>query len=232
MEFDKAVVFDARMLALTHLPKLDACRTSIKLYRRRTTRYLNLHRLLPLVVISSDTIATDPRDKIYAIIGLAKELYNNKLGDLDSSVLLIDYAATVEDVYSSFVKAVVRATKRLDILGICCANQGHYVQRTWTPDSTSKIGTSILTSDIIRSLQWELENWTYNVSPDVECVARFATDLSTLTVLGLIWDEVISVSSNELREPWDRNIFRQHCHSILHFSEEIGKQRYIPQTQT
>lgn len=65
VEPDKAVVFHARTLALSHLPKLGACRTLYKFCRPKTQQDLNLYRLLPLVIISRDTIATDPRDKIY-----------------------------------------------------------------------------------------------------------------------------------------------------------------------
>jgi len=219
-------VIEPRTLSKRHIQKLAMCRVKYRIFPGNP-QFLNLYCLLPLVIDLRDKIATDPRDKIYSIIGLAKELYGNQLRDLDSSVLLVDYTATVENVYSSFVQAVVRATKRLDILGLCYLGQGHYVQRTWTPDWTGHINESILMCDIAGSVIWESEDWTFNVSPGFECAASFATDLSSLTVSGLLWDEVRYVSSNELHEPWDRNTFRQHCNSILNLSEEIRKRTKI-----
>ncbi|KAE9371851.1 hypothetical protein N431DRAFT_426433 [Stipitochalara longipes BDJ] len=74
--------------------------------------------------------STDPRDRIYSLLGLAEELFGGQPVDLAVDVLIVDYEASVEDVYSSLVKAVVMATKRLDILGACVPARIGYVQRT------------------------------------------------------------------------------------------------------
>ena len=37
----------------------------------------------------------------------------------DFSMLIIDYGASIEDVYSSFVKYLVKATASLNVLSLC-----------------------------------------------------------------------------------------------------------------
>jgi hypothetical protein len=92
-------------------------------------KVLNLYRLLLLVAYSRDLLATDPRDKIYSVIGLSKAMYDGQLGEFDSDKLLVDYSASVEDIYSSFAVAVVSATNRIDILGFCNQDERFYVRR-------------------------------------------------------------------------------------------------------
>lgn len=58
-------------------------------FRHDLQCYLNSYRLLPLVADSKNSIATGPRDKIYAIVGLAKELYDGQLGDFGPNTLLL-----------------------------------------------------------------------------------------------------------------------------------------------
>ncbi|KAH6716164.1 hypothetical protein BKA61DRAFT_602641 [Leptodontidium sp. MPI-SDFR-AT-0119] len=40
-----------------------------------------------------------------------------------------------------------------------------------------------------------MQSLTYDVAPDTECVARFAPDLSTLSVSGIVWDGIMEASS-------------------------------------
>jgi hypothetical protein len=89
-----------------------------------------------MILMSRNILATDPKDRIYAFVGLAKELFDGGPADFLSTALIINYSATVEDVYSSFVRGIVKATNRLDILGACYREQKGFVRRTWTPDWT------------------------------------------------------------------------------------------------
>ncbi|KAH7317593.1 heterokaryon incompatibility protein-domain-containing protein [Rhexocercosporidium sp. MPI-PUGE-AT-0058] len=150
------------------------------------------NQLLSLVIQSSTAYATDPRDKIYACIGLAEEIFQGPPLDLDFDSLIFDYAAPVEDVYSSFVRAVVSATNRLDLLGLC-TGKSSLVTRTWTPDWTTPF-TGILCLDLATILT-NLQLLTYDVTPGIDCVARFGPDLSTLTVGGFVWEVVMEVTS-------------------------------------
>jgi hypothetical protein len=207
---------------------LNLSRLSYKVARSwKQLNFLNLYRLLPLVADSKNSIATDPRDRIYAIVGLAKELYNGELGDFDPNILLFDYAASVEDVYSSFVKSVVTATKRIDILGFGHQERKTNVRRTWTPDWSCGYNECILTEDISDSTLWKSENWTFNVSRGSDCKAKISANLSTLTVSGILWDEIIVVSSNKFGDAEHRNFFRYDCQSILNLSRLIGRRTNV-----
>lgn len=73
-----------------------------------------------------DNEATNPRDKVYALLGLLTTpdaLTNlqdpSKLG-YDPKSLIVDYGSKVEDVYKSTVKAIVMATRKPNVL---CAAQ-------------------------------------------------------------------------------------------------------------
>jgi len=162
-----------------------------------------LYQLLPLVVTSSYASATDPRDKIYAFLGLSEEMYDKPL-NINFSKLIIDYNSSVVDVYTSFVQAVVTRTKRLDILGCCMSKHGtNSGGKSWVPDWTindwSDVGHGFLYNDFYA---WNIrpdENtsagggFTYDVTQGTECVAAFSDDRRVLTVSGFVWDKVIAV---------------------------------------
>lgn len=84
-----------------------------------------------------DRIASDPRDKIYSLLGL---LSDNAISQNISSAtnsqtlkhLLIDYQALVENIYASLVQVVVTETGSLNI--ICACQHYHKFKRTWIPD--------------------------------------------------------------------------------------------------
>jgi hypothetical protein len=82
--------------------------------------------------------ATDPRDKVCAALGLV-EKSNSKpnFPIYDPSSLIVDYAASVQDVYYNLVQSLLIAHNHFEIL--CCSiNRSQHVQRTWTPDWTIK----------------------------------------------------------------------------------------------
>jgi hypothetical protein len=69
--------------------------------------------------------ATDPRDKIYAHLGLVKEL------DLE-----IDYSLPVADVYTGFAKSVILSFRSLDILRGKRSTESEHDLPSWVPDWT------------------------------------------------------------------------------------------------
>jgi hypothetical protein len=83
------------------------------------------------------TTATDPRDKVYAILGLVNSLCEHT-GHLsyDSRKLIIDYKTSVEEVYESVVKTVVLQTGCLEILWSCGPTTS-LIRKSWVPDWTT-----------------------------------------------------------------------------------------------
>ncbi|KAL2065722.1 hypothetical protein VTL71DRAFT_3392 [Oculimacula yallundae] len=149
--------------------------------------------LISLVLASRTSQSTDPRDRIYASIGLAEDLSQDLTTEFNYDHIIFNYAATTEDVYSSFVKAVVSTTKRLDILGLCNAEWSTIVSRTWTPDWTIS-GSGMLRPDMThRDIPGHMVRC--DVSPGTECIATFAPDLSTLTVRGFVWSGIKTLAT-------------------------------------
>jgi hypothetical protein len=80
-----------------------------------------------------EALSTDPRDKLYAALGLC-EAHARQAGDrAERRLLLVDYESSIQDVYSNLVRFIVLSTKRLSV-SFHCLERSEYVQRSWTPD--------------------------------------------------------------------------------------------------
>jgi hypothetical protein len=145
--------------------------------------------LLWLAVLRAQ-FATDPRDKIYAALGLAQVYGQSDLSRVDNfSALIVDYTASIQNVYSSLVKSLVGSTKRLNIL-LACSHRSSYIEQSWTPD-WSLPG---LVSFGFMGLWYGSTNTSkkdgFYSSGTEDAFAIFADDLSTMTVRGLRCDKV------------------------------------------
>jgi hypothetical protein len=56
----------------------------------------------PTVAYFSDNNATDPRDRIYSLLGLSVNAKN---------IVRPNYNAIIEDIYSEFIKSLLRSIK-------------------------------------------------------------------------------------------------------------------------
>ncbi|KAE9374704.1 HET-domain-containing protein [Stipitochalara longipes BDJ] len=182
--------FDGSMISVIHLltsqPHFAAVATN-----RHTT---NLLFWLTKLRVAE---ATDPRDKIYAILGLAESCGRNggsKTYDVDS--LIVDYAQPIQDVYSSLVKSLVIATKRVDVLIACCQTSRH-VNRSWTPDWSIPGIPFGFCSRACGSESKTLKKEMFSCSGMRDAAVTFASDLSTMTVRGLVWDTVATFTPND-----------------------------------
>ncbi|KAF4632433.1 hypothetical protein G7Y89_g5689 [Cudoniella acicularis] len=142
--------------------------------------YKTGQRIMALVLSSGSSEATNPRDRIYAHLGMATEFsienyakpfrspyvtperpemimiqsdvdlrlldrpallrtLRNYVCDFDHQKLLIDYNASVEDVYSSFVRYIISTTRSLNILSLT-GGRTKNIKRTWTLDITLSEG--------------------------------------------------------------------------------------------
>ncbi|CZR57862.1 uncharacterized protein PAC_07751 [Phialocephala subalpina] len=63
------------------------------------------------------TLAGDPRDKVYAFLGIAKEFQGNSRS-LNQQLLVPDYTKSVTDVYTDTMKFLVRSSGNLLFLGL------------------------------------------------------------------------------------------------------------------
>ncbi|KAI0546654.1 heterokaryon incompatibility protein-domain-containing protein [Xylaria curta] len=113
-------------------------------HQRRISREMSMgrqSRLLDVLARFRYTAATDPRDKIYGLLGLAS----------DSHGVIPDYEKSVKDVYIDFFQTHVNETCQLDLL---CqnpwGNRTHSSSNTgfdlpsWCPDFFSPESTTLL----------------------------------------------------------------------------------------
>jgi hypothetical protein len=71
--------------------------------------------------------ATDPKDKLYAILGLVPKL------DLQ-----VDYSLPINEVYAGFAKSVIQSTHNLEILRAKRWTESSHDLPSWVPDWTEK----------------------------------------------------------------------------------------------
>lgn len=147
---------------------------------------------------------TDPRDKVYALLGLLEKVGPKRedftSGGYTKSLLLVDYHASVAEVYKSIVRATVDATKKLNVL---CASQS---------GMTTEV-TDVTTEDVMPS--W-VPNWSeewieqdpiwvpwpnktsesiFKASGDLVAVVKFGDNSGIIQVKEVIVDTI--------REIWD-----------------------------
>lgn len=94
----------------------------------------------PLVAIRHrvrDLSCQDPRDKLYAFLGL--------LGDQDKSLEIVpDYSRPVEDVYTDIVRRKATAHRSLDLLCSCELSSRLLEVPSWCPDWSAPLKTVVL----------------------------------------------------------------------------------------
>lgn len=147
------------------MPKLGAAR-----YSTRTP-------LLNLLIEHRDKISSDPRDKLFGLIGMSNLNTSSKDGTV------IDYSRSVSEVYKKLVQVVVEETNELDI--ICCSsnvssNQGWVEEAgpvtvslpSWAPNWSQNDKVGLIGHD------------EYSAAGGKFAEARFSEDLSVLNVRG------------------------------------------------
>lgn len=103
----------------------------------RISSIMSLHnrpsRLLSLLVLSRRFLATDLRDKVFAILGLADEI------GYDKTILKPDYSMSATDVFSRCAFAIMSAEKSLDVLSISTivsTSRLNLILPSWVPNWT------------------------------------------------------------------------------------------------
>lgn len=109
--------------------KIDGYLNGIRMAQcRRTQESQPRHRLLELLNLHRDCAATDPRDHVYALLGLS--------GDAHDIGLMPNYNLSVQDIYKDLAVKHIRTTKSLDI--ICsCRKERNFELPSWVPDWSS-----------------------------------------------------------------------------------------------
>ena len=111
----------------------------------RSIWYYHAGGLLDLLMVGSKSKSTDPRDKVYSLLGLGRVLIEGsiqtqqRLASSESEkteTMLIDYSKSVSEVYQYLAKYLINRDRNLDVL---CILYGHRNAQSddlpsWTPD--------------------------------------------------------------------------------------------------
>lgn len=90
---------------------------SVSVKSTPSAKPLSLQRLL---LLGKNTEASDPKDKVYAFLGISSDFSTVPLprckGNTSGNLIIPDYLTPVREVYINTVKAIVQMSQSLDIL--------------------------------------------------------------------------------------------------------------------
>jgi hypothetical protein len=163
--------------------------TTFDLYRSLTTieKHINpetpANSLTELLIALRYRNATEPKDKIFAVLGLLG-VGKDEVGTKP------DYQSTTEQVYTGTTKAILKLSGNLNILGVCSTHdlKNHKITLpSWVPDW--------IPQDIIPppfSSPSSMYGKIYNASKDTTCSPRFEDD--HLILSGHIFETIDTIA--------------------------------------
>ncbi|KAH7090442.1 heterokaryon incompatibility protein-domain-containing protein [Paraphoma chrysanthemicola] len=176
---------------------------------------------LTLLWTFRDRLASDPRDKVYSLLGLLRSKLEDDQGRPSSVVacdrglafeeLIVDYKATVEDVYASVVKSAIIGMDSLNVL-CACQRPGRF-ERSWVPDWTEPWSRfSLLTNSIgLVPDGWRKNSFTSSAGQ--KPVVEFSRDMQSITVEGVLsskvsvlGDQPANCANSRWIEDWFTNV--------------------------
>ncbi|KIN00196.1 hypothetical protein OIDMADRAFT_145702 [Oidiodendron maius Zn] len=164
---------------LQFLTSLQSCRASFTEGGRK--------QLFDLALEHRNCGASDPRDKIFALCGLASD---DGPEGLDVN---IGYSTTAQEVYKAFATAILKTSYCMDLLSVPRLPVGQRLPGlpSWVPD-WSAASASI-------SLRHRFAQYGYlfepNASKDTEATFALSNDGARLQLEGFVVDEIIEVAS-------------------------------------
>jgi hypothetical protein len=181
-----------------------------------TSEFLKLADLLPTL---RGFAATNPRDKLYALIPTS----------LDGADLLdVDYALSVEEVYTNATFSFMQKHRNLDILAHCTQREAEskLTLPSWVPDWTSnRAPVQFFKRGLTRHGDLEHIGKLYNASLHSLAITRVDASFKRLFCTGFEYDVVdfVSPSTNEVYQTEKITIiWKEWLKSTLHsFAEEV-----------
>ncbi|KAH6712358.1 heterokaryon incompatibility protein-domain-containing protein [Leptodontidium sp. MPI-SDFR-AT-0119] len=121
----------------------------------------------------------DPRDKIYAVLGILRDAHSEalKADAIDAPKVEVGYGKDVREVYRSMSRELVLKANNLDVLGICPKSKLDLP--SWVSDwsATDRIGSPLMQDSLERTR-------TTHATKHTKANARFSSDTSRLIIHG------------------------------------------------
>jgi hypothetical protein len=128
--------------------------------------------------------STNPRDKVFALLGIAGSK------DISSLGCKVDYSISVVEVYTNLAKSYIQRDGNLDILSYVQYGPGIPDLPSWVPDWTSQgempINFRVPNLSDIRS--------NHYARSDNGCAISISMDGKTLNGKGIVFDEIARIS--------------------------------------
>jgi hypothetical protein len=157
----------------------------LEIERTRFQKYSASNSIESLVIRWRNSWATDPRDKIFALLGLA--------ADVEDGDIVPDYHKTVDQVYCDFARFVITTRQKLDIIseGFGQSHSNYRSLPSWVPDWTLKSPEPL--NRFLIQTDNESSKIVYRASKGSSMSATFSDDLRALFVKGFILDKIKTV---------------------------------------
>ncbi|KAL6898484.1 heterokaryon incompatibility domain-containing protein [Trichoderma evansii] len=161
-----------------------------------------------------DRDATDPRDKVFAILGLVGKDYIDTLPN-------IDYSKSIEEVYREVTSLIITKEKSLDILLAASGPDNGETLPSWVPDWRKKankhrpalfINASFMRMQCYHSGSTDavyFHGHGYPASGDMGPQVIFHNDINMLQVRAVMFDSISEVSANFGNDLSAANIIEQ-----------------------
>ena len=138
--------------------------------------------------------ATDPRDKIYAILGMASDI---DLGDIN-----IDYMLPVQQLYQNVDRFLITKHKNLDILGAFKQQKSPFqsLLPSWVPDwsfSTIHVDEQSFSRKLVNRDSKGSVSKAYFASGNTAVSANCISDMESL-VLKVLFSMPLTISLHQL----------------------------------
>lgn len=144
----------------------------------------NMFTLEDLLCLERSALATDDRDKVFSLLGLASDIYLQ-----GQDTIAPDYNTTAASVYIQVASWLARRNKSLRFLGLAGAllSQGRYLLPSWVPDWS--IASDIAPIDSHDML------FPYSASGGEKGEAHITNFGRSLVLKGILFDYVLDIST-------------------------------------
>jgi hypothetical protein len=197
--------------------------------------YYHTGGLLELLMAGRVYDATDARDKVYAILGMAEVPLNPRglrprlvLARDDKKgrpVMRVDYSASVSEVYQHIAKYLINRDENLDILCILPTHRDATSDdlHSWTPDWRVPLPSKPLYDN------WDYISYKWGASGFTRIESQDQANLNRLTVTGFKIariQQLLPLFPNKMPHPPEIPIG-----SAIHFEEGKHIRRFAPSTR-